>query len=84
MVQGYPPLDVIRRDHTELIEGLDRAATTVSALRTAVIAATAPGNLKLALGPVRGPSSNGRKNNGYGVRRLKSALAEETLDVEGQ
>ncbi len=49
-VQGYLALDVIRRNNTELIKGVDRATTTtVSALRTAVIVAQALANQKLVL-----------------------------------
>jgi uncharacterized protein YaaN involved in tellurite resistance len=49
-VQGYMALDVIRRNNTELIRGVDRAATTtVSALRTAVIVAQALSDQKLVL-----------------------------------
>ncbi|MEV0095970.1 toxic anion resistance protein [Streptomyces sp. NPDC050738] len=40
--QGYLAMDVVRRNNDELIKGVDRAATTtVSALRTAVMLATA-------------------------------------------
>ncbi|KOU24679.1 toxic anion resistance protein [Streptomyces sp. WM6372] len=40
--QGYLAMDVVRRNNDELIKGVDRAATTtVSALRTAVMLASA-------------------------------------------
>src|SRR5204863_3649516 len=40
VVQGYLSLDLIRKNNLELIKGVERATTTtVSALRTAVIAA---------------------------------------------
>ncbi|MDQ2679962.1 MAG: toxic anion resistance protein [Candidatus Eremiobacteraeota bacterium] len=49
-VQGYMALDVIKRNNVELIKGVDRArTTTLSALRTAVIVASALSNQKLAL-----------------------------------
>ena len=49
-VQGYLTLDLIRKNNIELIKGVDRATTTtVSALRTAVIAAQALANQKLVL-----------------------------------
>ncbi|MDQ4503394.1 toxic anion resistance protein [Sinomonas sp. ASV322] len=49
-VQGYLAIDVIRKNNNELIKGVDRArATTVSALRTAVITAQALSNQKLVL-----------------------------------
>lgn len=49
-VQGYLALDLIRKNNVELIKGVERATTTtVSALRTAVIAAQALANQKLVL-----------------------------------
>src|SRR5215469_506342 len=49
-IQGYMALDLVKRNNTELIKGVDRATTTtVSALRTAVIVAQALGNQKLVL-----------------------------------
>jgi uncharacterized protein YaaN involved in tellurite resistance len=49
-VQGYLALDLIRKNNIELIKGVERATTTtVSALRTAVIAALALGNQRLVL-----------------------------------
>src|SRR5579884_3233265 len=49
-VQAYLALDLIRRNNVELIKGVERATTTtVSALRTAVIAALALGNQRLVL-----------------------------------
>jgi uncharacterized protein YaaN involved in tellurite resistance len=52
-VQGYLALDLVRRNNVELVKGVDRATTTtVSALRTAVIAAQALTNQKLVLNQV--------------------------------
>ncbi len=49
-VQGYLALDLIRKNNVELVKGVERATTTtVSALRTAVIAAQALANQKLVL-----------------------------------
>lgn len=49
-IQGYLALDMVRKNNLELIKGVDRATTTtVSALRTAVIAAQALANQKLVL-----------------------------------
>jgi len=49
-LQGYMALDLVKRNNTELIKGVDRATTTtVSALRTAVIVAQALANQKLVL-----------------------------------
>jgi uncharacterized protein YaaN involved in tellurite resistance len=50
VVQGYLAMDLIRKNNIELIKGVERATTTtVSALRTAVIAALALGNQRLVL-----------------------------------
>lgn len=49
-IQGYLAIDLIIKNNVELIKGVDRASTTtVSALRTAVVAAQALGNQKLVL-----------------------------------
>jgi uncharacterized protein YaaN involved in tellurite resistance len=49
-VQGYMALDLIKRNNSELVKGVDRATTTtVAALRTAVITAQAVANQKLVL-----------------------------------
>ncbi|HEX5415527.1 MAG TPA: toxic anion resistance protein [Chloroflexota bacterium] len=49
-VQGYLALDLIRKNNLELVRGVERATTTtVSALRTAVIASLALGNQRLVL-----------------------------------
>ncbi len=48
--QGYLALELIRKNNQELVKGVDRATTTtVSALRTAVMAAQALANQKLVL-----------------------------------
>ncbi len=49
-IQGYLAIDLLRRNNTELIRGVDRATTTtIAALRTAVIVAQALANEKLVL-----------------------------------
>ncbi|MDR0783362.1 MAG: toxic anion resistance protein [Propionibacteriaceae bacterium] len=49
-IQSYLSIDIIIKNNIELIKGVDRASTTtVSALRTAVIVASALGNQKLVL-----------------------------------
>jgi len=48
-IQGYLALDMIRKNNLELMKGVDRATTTVAALRTAVIVAQALSNQKLVL-----------------------------------
>lgn len=48
--QSYLALDMIRKNNTELIKGVDRATTTtVAALRTAIIVAQALANQRLVL-----------------------------------
>ena len=49
-IQNYLSIDIIIKNNLELIKGVDRASTTtVAALRTAVIVASALGNQKLVL-----------------------------------
>src|SRR3954462_14433818 len=49
-VQGYLALDLVKKNNVELVKGVDRAAaTTVSALRTAVTVAQALTNQRLVL-----------------------------------
>jgi len=49
-IQGYLAIDLVKRNNTELIKGVDRATTTtIAALRTAVIVAQALSNQKLVL-----------------------------------
>jgi len=57
-VQGYQALDLIKRNNTELVKGVDRATTTtVSALRTAVAVAQALTNQRLVLAQISAVSS---------------------------
>lgn len=52
-VQGYLALDLVKKNNTELIKGVDRASTTtVAALRTAVTVAQAMTNQQLVLSQV--------------------------------
>jgi uncharacterized protein YaaN involved in tellurite resistance len=52
-IQGYLAIDLVRKNNTELIKGVDRATTTtISALRTAVIVAQALANQRLVLNQV--------------------------------
>ncbi|MDR2896763.1 MAG: toxic anion resistance protein [Propionibacteriaceae bacterium] len=49
-IQNYLSIDIIIKNNIELIKGVDRASTTtVAALRTAVIVASALGNQRLVL-----------------------------------
>jgi uncharacterized protein YaaN involved in tellurite resistance len=51
--QGYLALELVRKSNLELIKGVDRATTTtVSALRTAIIAAQALTNQELVLNQI--------------------------------
>jgi uncharacterized protein YaaN involved in tellurite resistance len=52
-IQGYLAIDLIRKNNTELIKGVDRATTTtIAALRTAVIVAQALANQRLVLNQI--------------------------------
>ncbi|QDB79587.1 toxic anion resistance protein [Georgenia wutianyii] len=52
-IQGYLALDVVKKNNTELIKGVDRALdTTLSALRVAVIVSQALGQQKIVLAQV--------------------------------
>jgi uncharacterized protein YaaN involved in tellurite resistance len=49
-VQGYLAMDLVRKNNTELIKGVERArTTTIAALRTAVVVAQALANQKMVL-----------------------------------
>ena len=63
-VQGYLALDLIRKNNAELIKGVERATTTtVSALRTAVIAALALGNQRLVLDQISALNIDDRQHH---------------------
>ena len=52
-IQGYLALDVVKKNNTELIKGVDRALdTTLSALRVAVIVAQALAQQKIVLAQI--------------------------------
>src|SRR5579875_45612 len=60
-VQGYMALDLIKRNNAELVKGVERATTTVAALRTAIVTAQAVANQKLVLdqiGALQSTTSN--------------------------
>lgn len=49
-VQGYLAMDLVRKNNTELIKGVERArTTTIAALRTAVVVAQALANQRMVL-----------------------------------
>ena len=81
VVQGYLSLDLIRKNNLELIKGVERATTTtVSALRTAVIAALALGNQKLVLDQVT--ALNGTTGNI--IESTSQMLRQQTLEIANQ
>ena len=81
VVQGYLSLDLIRKSNLELIKGVERATTTtVSALRTAVIAALALGNQKLVLDQVSALNTT----TGNVIESTSQMLRQQTLDIANQ
>ena len=80
-VQGYLALDLIRKNNQELIKGVERATTTtVSALRTAVIAALALGNQKLVLDQITVLNTT----TGNLIESTSQMLRQQTLDIANQ
>jgi uncharacterized protein YaaN involved in tellurite resistance len=81
VVQGYLAMDLIRRNNLELIKGVERATTTtVSALRTAVIAALALGNQKLVLDQITALNTT----TGNIIESTSQMLRQQTLDIANQ
>lgn len=81
VVQGYLSLDLIRKNNLELIKGVERATTTtVSALRTAVIAALALCNQKLVLDQVTALNTT----TGNIIESTSQMLRQQTLDIANQ
>jgi uncharacterized protein YaaN involved in tellurite resistance len=81
VVQGYLSLDLIRKNNLELVKGVERATTTtVSALRTAVIAALALGNQKLVLDQVTALNTT----TGNIIESTSVMLRQQTLEIAGQ
>jgi uncharacterized protein YaaN involved in tellurite resistance len=81
VVQGYLALDLIRKNNLELVKGVERATTTtVSALRTAVIAALALGNQKLVLDQVTALNTT----TGNIIESTSQMLREQTVEIAGQ
>lgn len=89
-VQGYQALDLIKRNNTELVKGVERATTTtVSALRTAVAVAQALTNQRLVLGQISALStttSNMIESTSQMLREQGTAIykqaAEPTVQLE--
>jgi len=81
VVQGYLAMDLIRKNNVELIKGVERATTTtVSALRTAVIAALALCNQKLVLDQVTALNTT----TGNIIESTSQMLRQQTLDIAAQ
>jgi uncharacterized protein YaaN involved in tellurite resistance len=80
-VQGYLALDLIRKNNLELVKGVERATTTtVSALRTAVIAALALGNQKLVLDQVTALNTT----TGNIIESTSQMLRQQTAEIQNQ
>jgi uncharacterized protein YaaN involved in tellurite resistance len=81
VVQGYLALDLIRKNNVELVKGVERATTTtVSALRTAVIAALALGNQKLVLDQITALNST----TSTIIESTSQMLRQQTLEIGNQ
>lgn len=81
VVQGYLALDLIRRSNAELVKGVERATTTtVSALRTAVIAALALGNQKLVLDQI----TSLNETTGEMIDATAQMLRQQTTEIASQ
>jgi uncharacterized protein YaaN involved in tellurite resistance len=81
VVQGYLALDLIRRSNQELVKGVERATTTtVSALRTAVIAALALGNQKLVLDQI----TSLNYTTGEMIESTAQMLRQQTVEIANQ
>jgi uncharacterized protein YaaN involved in tellurite resistance len=81
VLQGYLALDLIRKSNLELVKGVERATTTsVSALRTAVIAALALSNQKLVLDQVNALNTT----TGNIIESTSQLLRQQTVDIANQ
>jgi uncharacterized protein YaaN involved in tellurite resistance len=80
-VQGYLALDLIRKNNLELVKGVERATTTtVSALRTAVIAALALGNQRLVLDQIGALNTT----TGNVIESTSQLLRQQTAEIQNQ
>ena len=80
-VQAYLALDLIRKNNIELVKGVERATTTtVSALRTAVIAALALGNQRLVLDQVNALNTT----TGNLIESTSQMLRQQTGEIQQQ
>jgi uncharacterized protein YaaN involved in tellurite resistance len=80
-VQGYLALDLIRKNNDELVKGVERATTTtVSALRTAVIAALALGSQRLVLDQIGALNTT----TGNVIESTSQMLRQQTAEIQTQ
>ena len=80
-IQGYLAIDVIIKNNAELIKGVDRATTTtVSALRTAVIVASALNNQRLVLEQI---TALNQTTSGM-IQRTSEMLKENSAAIQEQ
>jgi uncharacterized protein YaaN involved in tellurite resistance len=80
-VQGYLALDLIRKNNVELIKGVERATTTtVSALRTGVIAALALGNQRQVLAQTTALNTT----TGNIIEWTSQMLRQQSADIQNQ
>jgi uncharacterized protein YaaN involved in tellurite resistance len=80
-IQGYLSLDLVRKNNVELIKGVDRASTTtVSALRTAVMAAQALSNQRLVLDQVTALNTT----TGNLIESTSEMLKEQSGEIQTQ
>ena len=80
-MQGYLALDLLRRNNLELVKGVERATTTtVSALRTAVIAALALGNQRLVLDQIGALNTT----TGNVIESTSQMLRQQTAEIQTQ
>jgi len=80
-IQNYLSIDIIIKNNIELIKGVDRASTTtVSALRTAVIVASALGNQRLVLDQITALNTT---TSGL-IQRTSEMLKENSAAIQQQ
>jgi uncharacterized protein YaaN involved in tellurite resistance len=80
-IQSYLAIDIIIKNNIELIKGVDRASTTtVSALRTAVIVASALGNQKLVLDQITALNTTTSEM----IQRTSEMLKENSAAIREQ
>ncbi|MDR1265077.1 MAG: toxic anion resistance protein [Propionibacteriaceae bacterium] len=80
-IQSYLAIDIIIKNNIELIKGVDRASTTtMSALRTAVIVASALGNQRLVLDQITALNATTSDM----IQRTSEMLKEQSAGIREQ